>query len=189
MQEFTPEDKHCSATPWGPFAPPGTEVVAVQSLADNKAAFRVLATGEILNFSSAPYVSVKTRVGTHCKIINETALIRDMFTSDIETDQYKDATIKTVTGIVGKVNEAAWKDGQPREWIAKCIFDRKILLSDTVYMETLYDVRSIFNHDSPGTQKKKARKVEHLWCRLLGILTEIYQVTLNITRTFLMSST
>ncbi|KAI3837834.1 hypothetical protein MKX03_029181 [Papaver bracteatum] len=28
-----------------------------------------------------------------------------MFTSDIETDQYKDATTKTVTGIVGKVNE------------------------------------------------------------------------------------
>ncbi|KAI3908836.1 hypothetical protein MKW98_029386, partial [Papaver atlanticum] len=34
-----------------------------------------------------------------------------------------------------------WKDGQPREGIATCTFDRSIHLSDTVYMEeTLYDV-------------------------------------------------
>ncbi|KAI3884202.1 hypothetical protein MKX03_025667 [Papaver bracteatum] len=48
--EFTPEDKPCCATFWGPFATPGTGVVAVQSLADSKAAFRILATGGVLGF-------------------------------------------------------------------------------------------------------------------------------------------
>ncbi|KAI3908870.1 hypothetical protein MKW98_029420, partial [Papaver atlanticum] len=56
------------------------------------------------------------------------------------------------------LSQLEWKDGQPREGIARCIFDRKILLSDTVYMETLYDVRSIFNHDSPGTPKEESEK-------------------------------
>ncbi|KAI3841781.1 hypothetical protein MKW92_000465 [Papaver armeniacum] len=152
--EFTPEDEPCSAAFCGPFATPGTGVVAVQSLADSKAAFRILATGEVLGFSRDPYITVKTRVGTPCKVINKTALIKDMFASDIEINQYKDAPIKTVSGIQGEVNEAAakeflsklkWKDGQPREGIAKCTFDRTICLSDTVYMETLYDVPTEFN--------------------------------------------
>ncbi|KAI3867178.1 hypothetical protein MKX03_009050, partial [Papaver bracteatum] len=178
--EFTPEDKPCSATFWGPFATPGTGVVAVQSLADNKAAFRILATGEVLGFSRAPYISLKTWVGTPCKIINETALIKDLFTSDIEINQYKDNKIKTVSGILGKVNEAATKeDGQPRQGIAKCTFDRKICLSDTVYMETLYDVPIEFNpflktakdpnrvwtYDTKESEKRGAHLVWASWER------------------------
>ncbi|KAI3926366.1 hypothetical protein MKW92_049093 [Papaver armeniacum] len=155
--EFTPEDKPCSATFWGPFATNGTRVVAVQSLADNKAAFRILATGEVIGFSRAPCLSVKTLVGTPCKIISKTAFIKDMFTSDFEVKEYKDVTVKTESGILGKVNEAGtkeflstlqWRYGQPREGIAKCTFDRRIRLSDTVYMETLYDVP---NTSSPLT--------------------------------------
>ncbi|KAI3867179.1 hypothetical protein MKX03_009051, partial [Papaver bracteatum] len=151
---YAQEDLPYSATFWGPFATNGTGVVAVQGLADNNAAFRILATGKVLGFSRSPCLSVKTLVGTPCKIINKTALIKDMFTSDFEINQHKDATIKTVSGILGKVNEAAtkeflstlkWKEGQPREGIAKCTFDRKILLSDAVYMETLYDVPNTYS--------------------------------------------
>ncbi|XP_026451210.1 ribosome biogenesis protein bms1-like [Papaver somniferum] len=128
--EFIPEDKPCSATFWGPFATNGTRVVAVQSLADNKAAFRILATGEVIGFSRAPCLSVKTLVGTPCKIISKTAFIKDMFTSDFEVKEYKDVTVKTESGILGKVNEAGtkeflstlkWKFGQEEEdrWLIK----------------------------------------------------------------------
>ncbi|RZC90328.1 hypothetical protein C5167_031040 [Papaver somniferum] len=56
--EFTPEDKPCCATFWGPFETPGTGVVAVQSLADSKAAFRIQATGAVLGFTNAPYCDI-----------------------------------------------------------------------------------------------------------------------------------
>ncbi|KAI3919508.1 hypothetical protein MKW92_033020, partial [Papaver armeniacum] len=56
--DFTPEDKTCSATFGGYFATTGTGVVALQRLADNKAAFRILATGEVLGFVSCPALSM-----------------------------------------------------------------------------------------------------------------------------------
>ncbi|KAI3893124.1 hypothetical protein MKW92_027654 [Papaver armeniacum] len=56
--DFTPEDKTCSAMFGGYFATTGTGVVALQRLADNKAAFRILATGEVLGFVSCPALSM-----------------------------------------------------------------------------------------------------------------------------------
>ncbi|RZC81836.1 hypothetical protein C5167_044443 [Papaver somniferum] len=157
MLEYAPEDQPCLATFWGPVAPSGAGVVAVRSLADNKAPFRILATAELLDLNhTAKIVKEIKRIGTPCLIWGETALIKDMFTSDDEVDRYRDVKIKTACGIQGEVNEAAkpyllnlvkWNDGQPREGIAKCTFDRRICMNDTILMHewTKVEVPCIFN--------------------------------------------
>ncbi|XP_026455085.1 ribosome biogenesis protein BMS1 homolog isoform X1 [Papaver somniferum] len=104
MLEHIPEDTPCLAVFWGPLAPPNTRVVAVQSLADHEAAFRILATGVVLNNQAAKIVKKSKCIGTPCKIFNDFALIKDMFTSDDEIDQFKDAKVKTESGIGGEVN-------------------------------------------------------------------------------------
>ncbi|MCL7029351.1 hypothetical protein MKW94_001903 [Papaver nudicaule] len=157
MLEYTPENESCLATFWGPFAPSGARVVAVRSLADYKAAFRILATAEVLDFNhTANIVKKIKRMGTPCLILNETALIKDMFTSDDEVDRFRDVKVKTERGIRGEVNEAAkpellsrvhWNDGQPREGIANCTFDCRIHMNDIVLMSewTQVEVPRIFN--------------------------------------------
>ncbi|KAI3913250.1 hypothetical protein MKW92_046679 [Papaver armeniacum] len=106
MLEYTPEDQPCLATFWGPLAPSGAGVVAVRSLADNKAAFRILATAELLDLNHTVKIVKKIkRIGTPCLILNETSLIKDMFTSDDEVDRCRDVKVKTACGIQGEVNE------------------------------------------------------------------------------------
>ncbi|KAI3834763.1 hypothetical protein MKW92_029559 [Papaver armeniacum] len=158
MLEFTPVHEPCLATFWGPLVPPGARVVAVRSFADNKAPFRILATADVLKFNhTAKIVERIKRIGTPCLILDETALIKDMFTSDDEVNRFRDVKIKTVHGIRGKVNEAAakselpirvrWNDGQPREGIAKCTFDYRICMNDTIHLckWTQVEVPCIFN--------------------------------------------
>ncbi|KAI3895553.1 hypothetical protein MKX03_025827 [Papaver bracteatum] len=108
MLEYTPEDQPCLATFWGPVAPSGAGVVAVWSLADNKAPFRILATAELLDLNHTVKIVKKVeRIGTPCLILNETALIKDMFTSDDEVDRFRDVKVETACGIQGEVNEVS----------------------------------------------------------------------------------
>ncbi|MCL7023378.1 hypothetical protein MKW94_006186 [Papaver nudicaule] len=140
----TPQNMPCSAIFWGPLAPPSTGLAVVQSLADNKAAFRFLAKAFVVGANKAARIVKKSmRIGTPVKIFKNTAFIKDMFTSDLEIANFKDAKIETASGIYGKINEPAGedlisglesKDGQPREGIAKCTFKRKIRKHDTIFM-------------------------------------------------------
>ncbi|KAI3871857.1 hypothetical protein MKX03_014977 [Papaver bracteatum] len=139
---YTLKNKPCLATFWGPLAPPSTELVVVQSLADNKAAFRILAKASVLKFShDTDIMKKRKRIGTPYKIFKKTALIKDLFRSDLEIANFKDAKIQTASGISGKINKPAEKglihglDG-----IAKCTFKRKIHLRDTVFMHVYEQV-------------------------------------------------
>ncbi|KAI3884203.1 hypothetical protein MKX03_025668 [Papaver bracteatum] len=67
--DCTPEDKPCSAKFGGYFATTGTGVVAVQHLADNKAAFRILATGEVLGFVSPLTLAVPCNIPQYFGIV------------------------------------------------------------------------------------------------------------------------
>ncbi|KAK9072741.1 hypothetical protein SSX86_009176 [Deinandra increscens subsp. villosa] len=157
MLKYTPEHMHCLAVFWGPLAPPNTGVVAVQNLSNNQSSFRITATAVVLEFNHAAKIVKKIKlVGEPCKIYKKTALIKKMFTSDLEVARFEGASIRTVSGIRGQVKKAGKielgnkpkkKGGQPEEGIARCTFEDKILMSDIVFLRawTQVDVPCFYN--------------------------------------------
>ncbi|KAI3971665.1 hypothetical protein MKW92_052205 [Papaver armeniacum] len=123
MLDFTPKDKQCVAMFWGPLAPPSTGVVAVKSMADHEAAFRILATGVVLDNNQAVKVFKKrTLIRTSCKIFKKTARTKSGLRRKIK----KAADKKVVDGL-------KTKNHQLREVIAKCKFKRTIRNSDSTF--------------------------------------------------------
>lgn len=157
MLKYTKEHMHCLAMFWGPLAPPNTGVVAVQNLSNNQATFRIIATAVVLEFNHAARLVKKIKlVGEPCKIFKKTALIKNMFTSDLEIARFEGAAVQTASGIRGQVKKAAKeelgnqpkkKGGLPREGIARCTFEDRILMSDLVFLRawTEVEVPCFFN--------------------------------------------
>ncbi|KAI3969189.1 hypothetical protein MKW92_022845 [Papaver armeniacum] len=112
--DSTPEHADCLAMFWGPLAPPDTGFVAIQNLASNKAAFRISAIGVILDVTQAAEIVTKImkkrkQIGSPLNTFKKTALIKDMFTSDLEIDWFEGAAIQTVRGVRGNIKKAARK--------------------------------------------------------------------------------
>ncbi|XP_054812121.1 ribosome biogenesis protein bms1 [Prosopis cineraria] len=166
MLKYTPEHMHCLAMFWGPLAPPNTGIVAVQNLSNNQESFRITATAVVLEFNHAARIVKKIKlVGYPCKIFKKTALIKDMFTSDLEVARFEGAAIRTVSGIRGQVKKAAKEDihkqskngGQPKEGIARCTFEDKILMSDIVFLRawSQVEVPQFFNPLTTALQPRE----------------------------------
>ncbi|KAF5197081.1 Ribosome biogenesis protein bms1 [Thalictrum thalictroides] len=167
MLKYTPEHMHCLAMFWGPLAPPNTGVVAVQKVSNNQASFRITATAVVVESNKAAKIMKKIKlVGYPCKIFKKTAFIKDMFTSDLEIEKFKGASIRTVSGIRGQVKKATKeeignkpkrKGGLPKEGIARCTFEDRILMSDIVFLRawTQVEVPSFFNPMTTALQPRQ----------------------------------
>ena len=71
-----------------------------------QATFHITATGVVLEYNHAARVMKKIKlVGYPCKIFKKTALIRDMFTSDLEIARFEGAAVRTVSGVRGQVKK------------------------------------------------------------------------------------
>ncbi|KAI3719658.1 hypothetical protein L6452_20560 [Arctium lappa] len=185
MLKYTPEHMHCLAMFWGPLAPPNTGVVAVQNLSNNQASFRITATAVILEFNHAAKIVKKIKlVGEPCKIYKKTALIKKMFTSDLEVARFEGASIRTVSGIRGQVKKAGKIElgnkpkkngGHPEEGIARCTFEDKILMSDIVFLRawTQVDVPCFYN---PLTTALQPRGETWRGVRTVGELRREYNL-------------
>lgn len=144
LLKYTPEHMHCLASLFGPITPPGTGFCCFQSLSAedlNKPyneGFRVCATGVVLDVDASTAVVKKLKlVGTPKKIFKNTALIGDMFHSDLEVAKFEGSSIRTVSGIRGTVKKHV---GSP-PGLFRATFEDKILMSDIVFLRAWYPVR------------------------------------------------
>ena len=137
MLKYSPEHMHCFAAIWGPLAPPGTGVIAIQKLASSIQHWRVSATGVILQLDAALNIVKKLKlVGSPFKIHRHQAFINGMFNSQLEAAKFEGASIRTVSGIRGTIKKslrvgsmAGARDGSYR-----ATFEDKPLLSDIVFL-------------------------------------------------------
>ncbi|KAJ3155122.1 Glycoside hydrolase 2 (Mannanase, beta-galactosidase) [Geranomyces variabilis] len=138
MLKYTPEHMHCLATFFGPTTPPNTGFCAFQQLTDTTAAFRLSATGVVLEIDKSSEIVKKLKLtGVPSKVFKNTAFIKDMFTSSLEVAKFEGASIRTVSGIRGQVKKHVGKpEGQFR-----ATFEDKILMSDIVFLRAWYPVK------------------------------------------------
>ncbi|KAJ3296166.1 Glycoside hydrolase 2 (Mannanase, beta-galactosidase) [Rhizoclosmatium sp. JEL0117] len=138
MLKYTPEHMHCLATFYGPVTAPNTGFCAFNSVADGTNAFRVSATGVVLDINQSVEVVKKLKLtGYPYKIMKNTAFIKDMFTTALEVAKFEGANIRTVSGLRGQVKKPMT---QP-EGAFRATFEDKILMSDIVFLRAWYPVK------------------------------------------------
>jgi ribosome biogenesis protein BMS1 len=129
---------HCLAQFYGPKTQPNTGFCAFRSMTETTQAFRIAATGVVLDIDQSTEVVKKLKLtGTPFKIFKNTAFIRDMFNSSLEVAKFEGVAIRTVSGIRGQIKKYLPKpDGAFR-----ATFEDKILMSDIVFLRAWYPVK------------------------------------------------
>ncbi|KAG8214778.1 hypothetical protein J3R82DRAFT_9914 [Butyriboletus roseoflavus] len=138
MLKYTPEHMHCYATFYGPVALPNSGFCAFSSLDGDGAAFRVSATGVVLDVDQSTKIVKKLKLtGVPFKIFKNTAFVKDMFTSALEVAKFEGANIRTVSGIRGQVKKALSKP----EGAFRATFEDKVLMSDVIFLRAWYSIQ------------------------------------------------
>jgi ribosome biogenesis protein BMS1 len=107
--------------------------LAVQTVADVKANFRIAATGVVLEMDKSTKVVKKLKLtGEPYQIFKKTSFIKGMFNSSLEVAKFEGAAIRTVSGIRGMIK----KNLSSPEGAFRATFEDKILMSDIVFVKT-----------------------------------------------------
>ena len=162
MLKYSPEHMHCFAAIWGPLAPPGTGVIAIQKLSSSIQHWRVSATGVILQLDAALNIVKKLKlVGTPFKIHRHTAFVNGMFNSQLEASKFEGASVRTVSGIRGTIKKSLRVGSMAgaREGSYRATFEDKPLLSDIVFLRAWIGV-DIPKFSNPVTDLLGPRMIE-----------------------------
>ena len=142
MIKYTPRHAHCMAAFYGPLLPNNTGLVACRSVKSTCSGWRLALTGVSLESSATAdaggedpqkFVLVKKLklTGTPFKIAKHTALVKDMFNSDLEVAKFEGAALRTVSGIRGSIKKAV-HEGPAGTF--RATFEDKLLMSDIVFL-------------------------------------------------------
>lgn len=138
MLKYTPEHMHCFGTFYGPLIAPNSGFCCVQSFSNKNPAFRIAATGVVLNVDESTEIVKKLKLtGYPYKVFKNTAFIRDMFSTSLEIAKFEGASIRTVSGIRGQIKRALAKP----EGHFRATFEDKLLMSDIVFLRAWYPVK------------------------------------------------
>ena len=138
MLKYTPEHMHCFGTFYGPLIAPNSGFCCVQSFSNKNPAFRIAATGVVLNVDESTEIVKKLKLTGHpYKIFKNTAFIRDMFSTSLEIAKFEGAAIRTVSGIRGQIKRALAKP----EGHFRATFEDKLLMSDIVFLRAWYPIK------------------------------------------------
>ncbi|KAH8989593.1 DUF663-domain-containing protein [Lactarius hatsudake] len=132
MLKYTPEHMHCYCNLlWTGFC-------AFNSLGDGTTAFRIAATGVVLDIDRSVKIVKKLKLtGVPYKIFKNTAFVKNMFSSALEVAKFEGANLRTVSGIRGQVKKALPKpDGAFR-----ATFEDKVLMGDTIFLRAWYSIQ------------------------------------------------
>ncbi|KAI9232957.1 MAG: hypothetical protein BYD32DRAFT_427140 [Podila humilis] len=172
MLKYTPEHMHCLATIYGPIHPPNTGFCCVQSVSEGTSAFRISATGVVLDIDHTVEIVKKLKLTGHpYKIHKNTAFVKDMFTSALEVAKFEGANIRTVSGIRGQVKKAIQKP----EGHFRATFEDKVLMSDIVFLRAWYPIKPK-KYCNPVTSLLLAKKKEWQGMRLTGQVRHAQQM-------------
>ncbi|KAM9838106.1 ribosome biogenesis protein BMS1 homolog [Aulostomus maculatus] len=137
LLKYTPQHMHCGASIWGPITPQGTGFLAVQSVAGNKANFRIAATGVILDLDKSVTIVKKLKlIGYPYKIFKNTCFIKGMFNTVLEVAKFEGASVRTVSGVRGQIKKAL--STPPGSY--RATFEDRLLMSDIVFLRSWYPV-------------------------------------------------
>ena len=167
MLKYSPEHMHCLAAMWGPLAPPGTGIIAIQKMASGIQHWRISATGVILQLDATLTIMKKLKlVGTPFKIHRHTAFVNGMFNSQLEAAKFEGASVRTVSGIRGTIKKSLRVGSMAgaRDGSFRATFEDKPLLSDIVFLRAwvAVDIPKFSNPvtDLLGPRVAKAQREE-----------------------------
>ncbi|GAB6028474.1 Glycoside hydrolase 2 (Mannanase, beta-galactosidase) [Chamberlinius hualienensis] len=178
MVKYTPKNDHCLASCWGPITPQGTGCLAVQTVSDINANFRVAATGVVLELDKSTELVKKLKLtGVPHKIFKKTAIIKGMFSSAVEVTKFEGAAIRTVSGIRGQIKKAVKTSDKGVDGAFRATFEDMILASDIVFMRTWYKVQvPQFYNLITSLLLPNDEKTKWSGMRTLGQLRRDYQI-------------
>lgn len=127
--KYAPELLTCYATYFGPKSIKNAGLVAFYSINENLQAFRISGTGSSIEQIGNGQVVKKLRITGYPKDIHKkTAMVSNMFSSDVEASEFLGGLVRTVSGIRGEIKHAE-KNG-----VVRCSFESQLVKSDIVFL-------------------------------------------------------